>query len=76
MSELAEKVDGLENIFLSIARGLDQQVPTGSHWHRDLLVQMTQETAKRGGVISAELARKLADYLGFRHSIGTCIRSS
>ena len=59
--------NGLENIFLSIAKGLDQQVPTGSQWHRDLLVQMSQQTANRGGVISAELARKLADYLGFRH---------
>lgn len=59
--------NGLENIFLSIAKGLDQQVPTGSQWHRDLLVQMSQQTANRGGVISTELARKLADYLGFRH---------
>ncbi len=32
--------NGLENIFLSIAKGLDQQVPTGSQWHQDLLVQM------------------------------------
>ena len=59
--------NGLENIFLSIAKGLDQQVPTGSQWHRDLLVQMSQQTAKRGRVISAELIPKLADYLGFRH---------
>lgn len=59
--------NGLENIFLSMAKGLDQQVPTGAQWHRDLLVHMTQETAHRGGVISAELAQKLADYLGFRH---------
>jgi len=59
--------NGLENIFLSIAKGLDQQVPTGAQWHRDLLVHMTQETASRGSVISTELAQKLADYLGFRH---------
>ena len=59
--------NGLENIFLSIAKGIDQQVPTGSQWHRDLLLQMTQETVNRGRVISTELARRLADYLGFRH---------
>lgn len=59
--------NGLENTFLSVAKGLDQEVPTGSQWHRDLLVQMSQETAKRGRVISADLARRLADYLGFRH---------
>lgn len=59
--------NGLENIFLSIAKGLEQQVPTGSQWHRELLVQMGQQTANRGAVISAELVAKLADYLGFRH---------
>ncbi|MBI3801188.1 MAG: hypothetical protein HY268_29980 [Deltaproteobacteria bacterium] len=59
--------NGLENIFLSIAKGLDQEVPTSAQWHRDLLVQMARETANRNGVISAELAQKLADYLGFRH---------
>lgn len=58
---------GIENAFLAIAKGLDQRVPASAQWHRDLLVQMTQGTANRGGVISTELARKLADYLGFRH---------
>jgi hypothetical protein len=33
---------GLENIFLSIVKGLESGVPTGTQWHRDLLVQMTQ----------------------------------
>jgi ribonuclease HepT-like protein len=59
--------NGLENIFLSIAKGLDQEVPTGNQWHRDLLIYMTRETANRGRVISTALAQKLADYLGFRH---------
>jgi hypothetical protein len=59
--------NGLENIFLSITKGLDQEVPAGAQWHRDLLVQMTHETVNRSSVISAELAQKLADYLGFRH---------
>jgi hypothetical protein len=59
--------NGLENIFLSIAKGLDQEVPTGATGHRDLLRQMTQETGTRGRVLSAELAGKLIDYLGFRH---------
>lgn len=59
--------NGLENIFLSIAKGLDPEVPTGLQWHRDLLVQMTRQTANRGSVISLELVQKLGDYLGFRH---------
>jgi len=59
--------NGLENIFLVIAQRLDQQVPDGLQWHRDLLVQMTRETATRDSVISVDLARQLTDYLGFRH---------
>jgi ribonuclease HepT-like protein len=59
--------NGLENIFLSIAKGLDQGVPSGAQWHRDLLVQMTQGATNRPSVISSGLAQKLADYLGFRH---------
>lgn len=59
--------NGLENIFLSIAKGLDQGVPNSAQWHRDLLVQMTQETTNRPKVISSELVQKLTDYLGFRH---------
>lgn len=59
--------NGLENIFLSIAKGLDQHLPAGPHWHRDLLLRMTQETADRASVISAEVARALVDYLAFRH---------
>lgn len=59
--------NGLENIFLSIARGLDPAVPAEAQWHRDLLRQMTQETGNRSRVISAELVQKLTDYLGFRH---------
>jgi hypothetical protein len=31
--------NGLENIFLAIAKGIDADVPTGSQWHRDLLIQ-------------------------------------
>jgi hypothetical protein len=59
--------NGLENIFLSIAKGLDPEVPAEAQWHRDLLRQMTQETGNRSRVISAELVQKLTDYLGFRH---------
>ena len=59
--------NGLENIWLSIAKGMDGDVPAGPQWHRDLLTRMTQPTATRGPVLTAEAARRLADYLGFRH---------
>ncbi|OIO73903.1 MAG: hypothetical protein AUJ85_06890 [Elusimicrobia bacterium CG1_02_37_114] len=59
--------NGVENIFLSIAKGLDEDVPKGSKWHRDLLVQMTQQIPRRSHVISEKTAQELAEYLGFRH---------
>jgi hypothetical protein len=59
--------NGLENIFLSIARGIDADVPSGSQWHRDLLTQMAQSTSNRASVLTTETAHQLADYLGFRH---------
>lgn len=59
--------NGVENIFSIVAKHLDQNVPTGTQSHRDLLLQMTKPNARRGNVISLETAEKLADYLGFRH---------
>ena len=59
--------NGLENIFLSIAKELDKKSPAGSQWHRDLLIQMTKQTEKRNSVISAEMSQRLVDYLAFRH---------
>jgi hypothetical protein len=46
--------NGIENIFLSIARGVDHHVPTGAQWHRDLLIQMSRETENRPLIISIE----------------------
>lgn len=59
--------NGLENIFLSIAKGIDANVPEGAQWHRDLLNQMTTSTPNRESVLTEEMARRLSDYLGFRH---------
>jgi hypothetical protein len=59
--------NGLENIFLSIAKGIDTDVPADTRWHRDLLARMTESTSSRGPVLTTETAHQLADYLGFRH---------
>jgi hypothetical protein len=59
--------NGLEKIFLSIAKGIDADVPTGLQWHRDLLTRMTHSTSRRAPVLTVETAHQLADYLGFRH---------
>lgn len=59
--------NGLENIFLSIAKEIDSQVPTGTQWHRDLLTRMAETTLRRAAVLTPETAHRLAAYLGFRH---------
>ncbi|AZR74514.1 hypothetical protein BBF96_14640 [Anoxybacter fermentans] len=59
--------NGIENIFLQIAKKIDCFVPQGKQWHRDLLLQMTKELEGRQRVISDELKLKLVEYLGFRH---------
>ena len=59
--------NGLENVFLSIAKGIDADVPAGTQWHRDLLARMAEATPTRRPVLTDDLAYRLGDYLGFRH---------
>ncbi len=59
--------NGVENIFLSIMKNLDQEDLSGAGWHKELLEKMTVETRNRKPVITIEIASQLDDYLGFRH---------
>lgn len=59
--------NGVESIFLVVARQLDQSVPVDPRWHRVLLNQMSQPTPTRPAVISAAVETRLTDYLAFRH---------
>jgi hypothetical protein len=58
---------GVENIFTTVAKEIDQQLPDGSRSHSDLLLQMTSSTVNRNSVVDIEMAKQLATYLGFRH---------
>jgi len=59
--------NGLENIFLAVAKGIDKDVPSGGQWHRDLLEQMTRATPIRNPVLTDETSVQLDEYMGFRH---------
>lgn len=59
--------NGLESIFLLIARDVDEQAPAGPQWHRDLLVLMSTAAAARPEVISPKQVIALSGYLSFRH---------
>lgn len=58
---------GIENIFTMIAKNVDSRVPTGTKWHKDLLVQMSRSTEDRSAIVSDEQYAVLIDYLSFRH---------
>lgn len=58
---------GLENTFQRIAKKVDDQMPSGEHWHIALLKQMTAATEKRPHLLSAETSVLLREYLQFRH---------
>lgn len=59
--------NGVENIFASVAKGIDGSVPSGAQSHRDLLLQVSRKTEQRDSLISKETAKRLSEYLGFRH---------
>jgi len=60
---------GCERIFQLFATELNGGLPSGSDWHRRLLDRMKAEHEARPAVISAAMALKLQDYLGFRHVV-------
>ena len=59
--------NGLENIFMVIAKEVDEDFPSGEFWHTKLLKQMTEANNYRKAVLSEELLTDLREYLGFRH---------
>jgi len=61
---------GLERIFQSIADTIDDHLPSGENWHKDLLFQMGKEiTNVRPAVLSEEAVALLEEYLRFRHRV-------
>lgn len=61
---------GLERLFEMIAAEIDEAVPSGSSWHRELLTQMTiLLTDVRPAVLTRETMLHLDEYLRFRHLV-------
>jgi hypothetical protein len=59
--------NGLENIFLRVAKELDRNIPAGSDSHRPLLDQIGQPTLQRPALLSQAVTQQLESYLLFRH---------
>jgi hypothetical protein len=67
-SILHDFYNGIERVFLRIARELNGGVPSSEDWHRDLLLDMTLELESvRAAVITRELHDRLSAFLRFRH---------
>ena len=66
--KLADVYNGIENIFKRVAREVDIHLPTGDSWHKDLLIQMTEQRPERPPVISEKTFPRLDDLLKFRHA--------
>jgi hypothetical protein len=58
---------GAEGVFQTIAKRVDDSMPSSAEWHRHLLRQMAESTDKRPAVISPDLRDQLTPYLAFRH---------
>jgi len=60
----------IERIFEKIANEIDESVPGGANWHRELLDQMILEIdGIRPAVLSIDLKEELEDYRGLRHVV-------
>jgi len=61
---------GLERAFEQVAALIDEHVPTGHNWHRELLEQMAEERPPtRPAVLSEHSCQELDKYLRFRHVV-------
>ena len=61
---------GLERIFELIAKHVDESIPSGDLWHRDLLKQMAKEYKDlRPAVISGDSYSYLDELRRFRHLV-------
>jgi hypothetical protein len=61
---------GLERVLEEVAQRVDETVPSGADWHRQLLDQMADPIPGiRPPVLSEGLAARLQAYRGFRHVV-------
>ncbi len=61
---------GVERLFELIARHIDEHVPSGATWHRNLLRQMaTEMPERRPAVIHPQLVEDLDLFRRFRHLV-------
>ena len=67
-SILHDFYNGVERIFVRVARELNGGIPQAEHWHRELVSNMALAIPEvRPALIDPPLAANLLEYLRFRH---------
>jgi len=67
---LHDVYSGFERIFSQIAATVDDNLPSGADWHRELLEQMGLDLPKvRPAVLTSGSVQHLDQYLRFRHVV-------
>lgn len=74
-TDLADIYNGFERIFERIARDVDEYLPRGNRWHKDLINQMANKRTERPPVISKKSFEKLSNLLNFRHKVNNIYRT-
>ena len=59
--------NGVERVFVLVAKHFKEPLSDSPAWHRDLLRTMADATQNRPSVISVELQAELTEMLAFRH---------
>ena len=66
-STLHSYYNGLENIFVLIAKQIDNASFTSQRWHKEILDSMFVQNSARKAVLNEDVHESLLDYLSFRH---------
>lgn len=66
-SVLQSFYNGVEGIFILVAKQIDRQMPSDNAWHQTLLNKVLESTDNRDVVITSTTASSLAPYMKFRH---------
>jgi archaellum component FlaC len=61
--------NGIENVLLIISKNIENELPNGIKWHKELLDRSFEETDTRKNIFRKENKEILNDYLSFRHFI-------
>lgn len=65
---------GAERLFVRIAKEIDDHMPEGDAWHRELLTQMTEPwPGRRPAVLTEETATRLDKYFGVPPRSAQCV---